>query len=186
VEALEEEKEMWKDRSESMGEMLRNIEADADEREKEHQKLLFLIGMREGELARLHRQVDHMNEIRHLEGRDMYETRPGDLARPSSPYFNEIDEQAKVSVPCHLARQWIDTRVAGPIFASRRVCARRSQRGVLTIFVTTGLSRFSNLNLLWAFRAELEPGAAGGRQGPPREGFSERQDAQHCLCGVQG
>lgn len=98
VEALEEEKKMWKDRSESMEEMLKNIEADADEKEKEHQKLLFLIGMREGELARLHRHLDHIQEIRHLEGRDMYETRPGDLARPASPYFNEIDEQAKVSV----------------------------------------------------------------------------------------
>lgn len=117
VEALEEEKKMWKDRSESMEEMLKNIEADADEKEKEHQKLLFLIGMREGELARLHRHIDHIQEIRHLEGRDMYETRPGDLARPASPYFNEIDEQAKVSC-VHFARHWIDTRVAEPVFAS--------------------------------------------------------------------
>lgn len=90
---------MWKERSESMEELLRNSEDQADEKEKEHEKLLFLIGMREGELARLYREVDHIKEIRHLEGRDMYETRPGDVARPASPYFNEIDEQAKVISP---------------------------------------------------------------------------------------
>eukprot|EP00961_Rhodomonas_salina_P197351 2663088-Rhodomonas_salina.13 len=91
---LEEGCQVWVDRCKGLEESLDSKEYQSKLLDRENQKLLFLIGVREGEIANLMREVDHMRDTRDQTGRDEYEIPPGGFPRPSSPFFNDIDSSA--------------------------------------------------------------------------------------------
>lgn len=128
IQDLDERGKMWQDRSLSLEETLKGKDVHIDEKAAENKKLLYIIGMQEGELARLHREIDHLKEVRHLDGRQMYETRPGEQPRPSSPYFNEIDLNAKVVIN---ARR-LACRPDADICLPRRVCEESLKQRMMT------------------------------------------------------
>jgi hypothetical protein len=85
-----------KERCESLEELLKLKQAEMMELDRETAKLRFLIGMREGEVAQLQRQLDHVNGLKgNLEDRLLFEQAPGGPPRPATPVMNEIDGSAK-------------------------------------------------------------------------------------------
>jgi len=85
-----------KERCESLEELLKLKQAEMMELDRETAKLRFLIGMREGEVAQLQRQLDHVNGLKgSLEDRLLFEQAPGGPPRPATPVMNEIDGSAR-------------------------------------------------------------------------------------------